>query len=264
MLAESQISQGRHMATTVAAGATPSPAIRIRFRFTFNFMMALLMAAITIYGFSQTIGHNLIHPSIPRPRLLYVHAVVMGTWLSIYILQTGLVASWNVKLHQRLGPIWIAVGTALPIIGVATGIVMRRFDIIHYHDRASFIAVILWDMVAFSTLLLLAVLWRKRPEYHRRLMFLATCGLMDAGFDRFPLFGPFVFTVWGTFSRLYVGVVALILIAMTRDFIVQRRIHPVYRVALPLIVTGQLLACVLSMSPPAFWTTLSRRIVGVG
>jgi hypothetical protein len=174
------------MSTIIPARATTSSADRVRFRLTFSFVMALLMAAITIYGFSQTTGDNLIHPSIPRPRLLYMHAVVMGTWLSIYILQTGLVASWNVKLHQQLGPIWIAVGAALPIIGVATGIVMRRFDIIHYHESASFIAVILWDMVAFSTLLLLAVLWRKRPEFHRRLMFLATCGLMDAGFGRFP------------------------------------------------------------------------------
>jgi hypothetical protein len=251
------------MSTTIAAGATNSSADRLRFRFTFNFLMALIMAAITIYGFSQTIGDSLIHPSIPRPRLLYVHAVLMGTWLSIYILQTGLVASWNVKLHQHLGPIWIAVGAALPIIGVATGNVMRRFDIIHYHEPASFIAVILWDMVAFSTLLLLAVLWRKRPESHRRLMFLATCGLMDAGFGRFPLFGPFVFTVWGLFTREYVGIIALIVIAMTRDLLVQRRIHPVYRVALPLIVIGQLLACVLSASPPTFWTTLSHRIVGL-
>ena len=173
------------MSTTIPARATTSSADRVPFRLTFNFVMALLMAAITIYGFSQTIGDNLIHPSIPRPRLLYVHAVVMGTWLSIYILQTGLVATWNVKLHQQLGPIWIAVGAALPIIGVATGIVMRRFDIIQYHESASFIAVILWDMVAFSTLLLLAVLWRKRPEFHRRLLFIATGGLMDAALGRF-------------------------------------------------------------------------------
>jgi fumarate reductase subunit C len=252
---------------TVATEATPSSTNRIRFRFTFNFGMALLMAAIVTYGFSQTIGDNLIHPSIPRPRLLYVHAVVMGTWLSIYILQTGLVASRNVKLHQRLGLIWITVGVVLPPIGVATGILMRRFDVIHFHDYVTFISVILWDMVAFSTLFLLAVLWRKRPEYHRRFMFLATCGLMNAGFARLPLIGlpplgsgP---NFWADFRAFYAGVIVLILIAITRDLIVQRRVHIVYRVAVPLIVAGQVLAVALSDLPPAFWTTLSHRIVGV-
>ena len=155
----------------------------------------------------------------------------------------------------------------MPVFGIATGIVMRRFDVIHFNDYATFIAVILWDMLAFSTLFLFAVLWRKRPEYHRRLMFLATCGLMDAGFSRFPLIALTFTSVpnfWADFRGLYIGVIALMLIAMTRDLIVQRRVHIVYRVAVPLIVAGQLLAVALSDVPPAFWTTLSRRLVGVG
>ena len=54
------------------------------------------------------------------------------------------------------------------------------------------------------------------------------------------------------------------LMAISRDLIIQRRVHVVYRVAVPLIVAGQLLAVALSDVPPAFWTTLSRRLVGVG
>ena len=253
------------MATPVAAVASTSSANRIRFRVTFNFVMALLMAAIVIYGFSHTIGDNLFHPSIPRPRLLYVHAALFSAFMAIYILQTGLVASGNVTLHRRLGPFWILVGAAMPAVGVATGIVMRRFDIIHFHDYVTFIAVILWDMLAFSTLFLLAVLWRKRPEYHRRFMFLATCGLMDAGFARFPLIAvTSVPNFWFDFRGEYVGVIALMLIAMTRDIIVQHRVHIVYRLVVPLIVAGQLLAIALSDLPPAWWSTLSHQIVGVG
>jgi hypothetical protein len=97
-------------------------------------------------------------------------------------------------------------------------------------------------------------------------MFLATCGLMDAGFSRFPLLASLWSNAnfWSDFGALYVEVDALVLMAITRDFIVQRRVHVVYRVALPLIVTGQLLACVLSEHPPALWSTLSRKLVGVG
>src|ERR1700729_2881455 len=101
------------MTTTVVAGATTSSASRIRFRISFNFVLALVMAAVVIYGFSHTIGDNLLHPSIPRPGLLYVHAAVFSAWIALYILQTGLVASRNVTLHRRLGVGWIAVGTAM-------------------------------------------------------------------------------------------------------------------------------------------------------
>jgi hypothetical protein len=256
------------MTTTVVAGATTSSENRLRPRISisFNFVLALMMAAVVIYGFSHTIGDNLLYPSIPRPGLLYVHAAVFSSWIALYILQTSLVASRNVALHRRLGAAWIAVGTAMPIVGVTTGIAMRRFHILHDHETATFIAVILWDMAAFSTLFLLAVLWRKRPEYHRRFMFLATCGLTDAGFGRFPVLAPLWSNAnfWSDFGVLYVGVDALVLIAVTRDLVVQRRVHVVYKVALPLIVTGQLLACVLSEHPPALWTTLSRELVGVG
>lgn len=241
------------------------PATRHRFPITFDFAMALLLAAIVIYGFSHTIGGNLIHPLIPRPLLLYAHAAVFSAFMVIYIVQTGLVAAGNVKLHRRLGPMWVAIGAAMPVIGIATGIVMRRFDIIHYNDYATFIAIILWDMLAFSGLFLLAVIYRRRPDYHRRLMLLATCNLMDASFSRFPAIGlPSIPSphFWIDFRGLYAGVIALMCIAMARDVIVQRRVHVVHRAAVPAIVAGQLLAVALSDIPPPFWTTLSKWMVG--
>lgn len=42
----------------------------------FYFFMALLVTAVIVYGFSRTIDQNLIHPKIPRPRLLYFHAAL--------------------------------------------------------------------------------------------------------------------------------------------------------------------------------------------
>jgi len=40
----------------------------------FYFLMSILIAGLVICGFSLTIGSNLIHPSVPRPRILYLHA----------------------------------------------------------------------------------------------------------------------------------------------------------------------------------------------
>jgi hypothetical protein len=250
------------------SGAPSVSANVVRWRVSFHFVMALLMLAAVIYGFSQTIDDNLLHPSIPRPRLLYVHAALFSAWIALYILQTGLIASGNTVLHRRLGAAWVAVGAALPIVAIAVGIVMRRFRVIHGESSdITFIGIILWDAVAFGTLFLLAVLCRRRPEYHRRLMFLATCSLMTGPVSRFPLVTHyFPSTNFFGYDLIggYTGVVALVLIAMTRDLIVQHRVHVVYRVALPLMLIGQALACAMSDYPSALWTATARKLIGAG
>jgi hypothetical protein len=39
-------------------------------------------------------------------------------------------------------------------------------------------------MIAFGVSIALAIYWRTKPELHRRLIFIATCGHMDAAFGR--------------------------------------------------------------------------------
>ncbi len=221
--------------------------------------MALVMATVVIYGFSQTIVDNLVHAPIPRPGLLYVHAAVFSAWMALFVLQTSLVAFGNVPLHRRLGVVWVVVGAALPIIGTATGIVMRRFRVIHDHDTLPFLAVPLTDMAIFTALFLLAVLWRRRPEFHRRLMFLATCVLMDAAFMRLPFADAWFDTGW-----FYAAVDVLVLIALVRDLMIDRRVHAVYAVGLPLMAVAQVVAWSLWQHPPAFWITFCRELVGAG
>jgi hypothetical protein len=245
--------------TTVLAGPLPSAAKRTGFRSSFYLVMALLMAGAVIYGFSRTIDHNLIHPKIPRPPVLYVHAVLFGAWILIFVLQTALVRAGGVRLHRRLGLAWLCIGAAIPVVGVATAIVMRRFDILHFHRTLNFLAVPLWDMIAFTPCFVLAALWRKRPEFHRRLMFLATCMLIDAGLNRFPL--P---DAWSNAAWFYFAIDGLVLVVIVRDLLVQHRLHPVFAIAMPLIVVGQVVTWTLWQHPPAAWIGFLRTLVGVG
>jgi hypothetical protein len=84
------------------------------------------------------------------------------------------------------------------------------------------------------TLVGLAILWRKRPEFHRRLIFIATCVLMDAAFGRFD----FLFN-----NNLFIPCIdLLILLGVARDLFVDKRVHKVYLYALPLLIVGQSLS----------------------
>jgi len=223
----------------------------------FYLFMSLLIVAVIVYGFSFTIGKNLIHPAVPRPWILYVHATVFSCWLVFFVLQSTLVRSRKVQWHRRLGLFGIALGSLIPIVGVSTAVVMGRFNTLSLHatDAESSLVVPLFDMVCFTTTFPLAVYWRKKPELHRRLMLVATCALTAAGFGRFPerILPGYLF---------YAGVDLLILLGVTRDLITNHTVHRVYLFALPAFILGQTIVTYIAYHNVPFWVRIAHDILG--
>lgn len=221
----------------------------------FYFFMALLIPAIVVYGFSFTVGPNLIHPAIPRPRFLDIHAAVFSGWLLLFFIQSALVRTRNVGIHRMLGWFGFAHGIAIPLVGFPIAVVMTRFDFIQLHmaNAISDMIVPFWDMVAFSAAFGLAMYWRKKPEFHRRLIFIASCCLTAAAFGRFPakILPPVFF---------YAGVDALIILGVLRDWFVNRRVHPIYIYALLVLVLGQTFVMYTDLHASAWWVRLSHAL----
>jgi hypothetical protein len=221
--------------------------------------MSLLISSAVAYGFGQTIGTNLIHPSVSRPWVLYVHACIFFGWVAVFVVQTALVQTRHVRWHRRLGWVGAAIGASIPTVGVATALSMARFNIHHSQDTpdgaAAFLIVPINDMVAFSVCVALGILWRRRPEHHRRLLLIATCCLTAAAFARFPFI-----TVQAL--RWYAGVDALILLGVARDLVVSRNIHVVYRYALPALVLGQVVTMMLFLRSVPAWMAIGRWLIG--
>jgi hypothetical protein len=219
--------------------------------------MSLLIVAVIVYGFSFTIGKNLLHPAIPRPWILYVHATLFSAWLVFFFLQSTLVRSRKVQWHRRLGWFGVALGTLIPVVGVSTAVVMGRFNAVNLHatDGDPFLVVPLFDMVCFTSTFPLAVYWRKKPELHRRLMLVATCALTAAGFGRFTgrILPGYLF---------YVGVDLLILLGVARDLIVNRTVRRVYLFVLPLFILGQTIVTYIAYHNVPFWLRIAHAILG--
>lgn len=243
------------MATPVAVVATTNPANRFRFRVTFNFVMALLIAAVVIWGFSRTIGGRLIHPRSPPPTLLYIHAAVFASWVLLFITQTALVATRNVRVHRKLGVLGLALGVSIPILGVATAMVMGRLPGHHDDNGAAFLAITLFDMIAFTIPFGLAAYWRGKPEFHRRLMLIATCALTSAAIGRL------IPSSWPD-GWIYVGVDALIFLGVGRDLMITRRLHAVYRYGIPALLVGQTIAMYLDVSRSPQWIAIAHQLIG--
>ncbi|HEX4322887.1 MAG TPA: hypothetical protein VHZ52_18380 [Acidobacteriaceae bacterium] len=229
------------------------PSVRTRLPY-FYFCMSLLIAGVVIYGFSHTIDHNLIHPHPPPPWILYLHAPVFCGWVLFFILQTVLVRTRNVRIHRTLGWFGSVLGTGLLVLGYATSTSMDRFAYRLTHDSsyAAFLSVQLNDLICFSVPFALAIYWRKRPEFHRRLMLVATCALVDAAFGRIP---------WLPLMYSPGGVDALILLGVARDLIVDRRVHKVYLYALPGFVCCQVICMQAFLHQWPWWLKIAEFLV---
>jgi hypothetical protein len=163
--------------------------------------MSLLIAVVVIYGFSHTIGHNLLHASPIPPFILTIHAIVFPGWVLFFILQSALVRTRNVPLHRTLGWFGLALGTGVLVLGYLTATGMDRFFLQRHHDTETptFLIIQLMDLSSFAIPFALAIYWRRRPEFHRRLMLIASCCLTDAAFGRFPLLPLFQIFCMQTF-----------------------------------------------------------------
>jgi hypothetical protein len=225
----------------------------------FYFFFGWLIAAVVVYGFAHTISPRLLHTAIPRPNILWVHAAVFFAWIGLFILQTSLVRSRQVRWHRSLGLAILILGAALSLIGVATSLAMGRFNVAHgLHDpayAAAFLSIPFNDMIFFSGALAAAFWWRKRPDVHRRLMLVATCLLTPAAFSRFPFVAVQVF-------HGYVGVDALLAVGCAHDLVVHHRVHPAYALSLPLVVLGQVVSTWLFLARPDWWVEFAQRLLG--
>ena len=221
----------------------------------FYFTMSLLFAVIVIWGFSRAVDENLLHPAIPRPLILWFHAAVFSLWIVFFIFQSVLVRTRNVKWHRFFGRFGAGLGAAMVPLGTATAIVMGRFDRYQLHQPGaeSFLIIPFFAMAAFGTPFILAIAWRKKPELHRRLLFIATCSLLDAPLDRFD----FLFD--HNLSFLCLDLV--IGLGVVRDLLINRRIHRVYLIALPTLIVLQGLVTLIWRSEASWWVRIAHSII---
>src|ERR1700723_928890 len=96
--------------------ATPAAFLRQYF----YFCMSLLIAVVVVYGFSHTIGQNLLHASPIPPFILTIHAIVFPVWVPLFTHQTALVRPRNVPLHRTLGWFGLAFGIGNLVLGYVT------------------------------------------------------------------------------------------------------------------------------------------------
>lgn len=253
------------MATTAAAEleatrkARPRP--RARRRSPFHAAVALILAASMVAGFYFELPKYVLHPTVRFPPILAVHSAVFVSWMLLYVVQTLLVQTRNVRLHRTLG--WFGLGLAviIPPLGIATAIVMRRFDVLAFHSHnvprdLAFLATPFADIIAFTPCALLGIALRKRRDYHSRLMFLSIAAVAETGFGRLPIPGATTWFFLSNFAFYAAGVV--------HDRLTLGHVHKVFAWGVPLIVLDEAFAMYLWQVRPDWWLAICRSLTGIG
>jgi hypothetical protein len=205
----------------------PAPRGSPHSRRLFYVAMSLLMVGVVSYGFSQTIVPDLLHARRPARTilLLSIHGMVFYGWMLLVVVQAALVRARHIRLHQWLGWFGAADGALVVIMGLWAS----------FHQPAPVALEMLGvvSMAGFAVPVGLAIFWRKRPAYHRRLLLIGTAMLTNAAFARFP----------GTYLPehfFYGGTDVMIAIAIVHDVWTETSVHVVYRYALPLLLSAQI------------------------
>jgi hypothetical protein len=186
-----------------------------------------LVAAVTIFaGFGRTLYLRSISGAPPLSTLLLVHGIVMTTWFVLFCAQVWLAATGHLRWHRRLGWLGAVVALAVIYVGVDAAIDAGRRGVgpAHGVSMQMFMAIPLFDMPVFALLVGIALWLRRRPDIHKRLMLLASLGMLTPAIARIPL--PLI-QAGG--PPLYFGLaLGIVGACIAVDTIKQRRLHPAF------------------------------------
>jgi len=239
-------------------------AVQHRYDRWFYLGFALVAWAVVSIGFGPGLLARLQGHLPPPPLILHAHAAAFTGWLVLLSVQTFLIGARRTELHRRLGVFGGGLAVVMVYLGIATALAVHRerFEAGH-GERIAFLIVQIMDMVIFASCVTLALVLRRDPAAHKRLMLLATVELLGAGFGRSLgriLMKQFGAGLIGFPLALFIGGYALILLAMLYDLWTRRRVHPVYLIGLPAMMTAHLVMSAIFHHPA--WPPVVRRLIG--
>jgi hypothetical protein len=228
--------------------------------------MSLAMLTVAVAAFIPSIAHPAGRRA-PVSLLVAAHGAVFFTWLLIFLVQSSLVATRRIIWHRRLGVASIFVFALMVPLAYTTTIatVRRGFDLsgdlrLSIGSDVMHEAVFpIFNTLIFAVLVILALVYRRRPEIHKRLMLFANIELMPAPLAHFIGHSPMLAPLPGVIVMIPISI--FVFSAVGRDLLVARRIHPLtWGLATLRMVSGYLEAGPIGSS--AVWHHSVGRLAG--
>jgi uncharacterized membrane protein YozB (DUF420 family) len=194
-------------------------------RFYLN--LSLWMWVLAIVGFGPGYASAMVDGSWIRSIPVHLHAAIYVGWLALFTYQVSLPSKGQLARHRSFGRLLVGYGCLMIVAGLVVTFsrFVDRVAADQFFEAQQSLIHPLSDMVIFPVLFGLAIYYRRSPEIHKRLMVMATTFLLIAAVGRMAFLPahPLVYDfVW----------LSPIWLAMIRDAVVSRMVHPAYAIGL--------------------------------
>lgn len=202
----SHVTQPDAAKTTLGSGAVAGKRQR---RIGFFTVMPVVILLLVVAGFTRTLFARPLFRPAPIPPYLYVHGIVLTCWFVWACAQSLLISAGRIANHRRWGSVGACFAAAVfaAALMASFGSVSRRpFDLdapagvmgtgLTGITVAQFRSSVVWgnlaNAVSFALFVAGAVIYRRRPQIHKRFMLLASISILEpaiARIARWPGFG---------------------------------------------------------------------------
>jgi hypothetical protein len=188
---------------------------------------AIALAAVLV-GFFKTFIQPSWQGSFHGPTIVYVHGSFVLAWIVLFLTQAWWIQSRRIPRHRSLGVIAAVVAPGVVVSTLAMGVFVMRRDLqagLGELATSSMLGSFTSPLIFFA-LVAAALVYRRQPEIHKRLMLLATAAILWPAFFRFRHYFPQVPHPDWVFGFLPQQL--FIVAAMLADKLRLGRVHPVY------------------------------------
>lgn len=203
---------------------------RTRARDSFYTWVAVGTLLIIFAGFARTYYLKALFSTRALPLFLHLHGLIFTLWFTLFFIQVRLVARHRVDLHRRLG---IAGAVLAPLAaGVAIAVSFHAGRRSYLANPGSLtvnlrpLALDFGSSLTFALLVATALYFRRRGDIHKRVMVLASCGLLLPAVGRSLELIPLTFLhaggLWGMVGFTEITPI----VCIVYDSVRHRRLHP--------------------------------------
>jgi hypothetical protein len=233
------------------------PAITQRGERRFWGGMAIAMALVAFAGFAPSYYmKSRFGAGPPLTPLLKLHGAVMTAWLLLLVTQTAFIAARRVTWHRRLGIVGTILAALLVVLFAQVSISRAREGILGpgFVPPLQFLPIPLMSVLLVPLLVGAAIYYRKRSDYHKRLIMLANVEIVTPAAARLAILAGA--SPLPGFLGMYLFIVAI----AVRDLVTLRRIHPATLCGGLLLLVSLPVRIAVSTTPA--WMAFARWLTG--
>ena len=187
---------------------------------------SLVFVLLVFWAFARQFYLAAFSGAPPLAVLLRVHGVVMTGWIVLLAVQSALISIKRLQWHRWLGIVGVVWAAMVVVMGAVVTVHASAREVRGRTDFAPMQLTVtgleLMQMLLFAIFVAGAVWWRRRGDFHKRLMLLTIITMLPSVIPRLPV------NFFPSNGSILLAVDATLLILVGIDTGHQRRLHPAF------------------------------------